>query len=104
MDWFKFRCYQQWIEENIPVDEMMSNCTIWSRVMAVAFPELMHVTGYVRATKETMWAAFRFNYHEYLIDENGDIVDPTAKQFDMLLGKNNWEYLRCEEASIIHDQ
>jgi len=97
---FIMGCYQAWIEENIPYYETAGNCTLWARVMATAFPELMLVGGYVRAKKVPFFSVFAFNYHEYLITEDGDIVDPTAVQFDKLIGEGNWYYDRWEEHLI----
>lgn len=102
---FILKCYQAWIDENIPKDEIFGNCSIWSRVMHQAFPELIIVGGYAirneRKKDDFFYDAspsfLNKNYHEYLITENGDIVDPTAVQFDKLLGCGNWHYERCEE-------
>ena len=103
---FIIKCYQSWIEENIPKDELVGNCTMWARVMNQAFPELILVGGYVVRNKVSgdddffapPYPSFlSCSYHEYLITEDGDIVDPTAIQFDALIGKDNWRYNRCDE-------
>lgn len=75
----------------------MGNCTLWSRVMSQAFPELILVGGYVKGDGSAFFSAFNFNYHEYLITPDGDIVDPTGSQFDYLLGHGRWHYERREE-------
>jgi hypothetical protein len=111
-DWLLQRIYEGWIEEHIPKDEVVGNCTIWARVMREAFPELIHVGGYVRLkVKESdLWGDFwssqdvvaasifanHSHYHEYLRTQSGEIVDPTGKQFG-----SNYEYIECEEHLII---
>lgn len=103
---FVLKCYAAWIDENIPIDEIMGNCTMWARVVHQAFPELILVGCYVHADDpdpDDFFPAcpiFRTSYHEYLITEDGDIVDPTAKQFDLMMGKGKWFYNRCEEHLI----
>ena len=97
---FKLGCYQAWIDTHVPFEETLAECTLWSRVMREAFPELIHVGGYVRAKKTPFFSVFNLNYHEYLITEDGDIVDPTAIQFDKLIGEGNWYYERWEEHLI----
>ncbi len=97
MEWFIHQCYEQWIEENIPKDELVGNCTMWVRVMQQAFPELTMVGGYIKGDGSAFFSFFNFNYHEYLVTEDGAIVDPTKVQFDALLGKGKWCYERWEE-------
>lgn len=104
---FEMKCYQAWISDNIPHGEKTGNCTIWARVMSQAFPELILVGGYVRRKKDASpfgtgmnWSAFNNSYHEYLITEQGEIVDPTAKQFDFFIGPDKWYYDRTEEHLI----
>lgn len=105
---FILKCYAAWIDENVPKDEIVGNCTLWSRVMKQAFPELILVGGYTTKVDPPPGEEepydfslslnfFRCNYHEYLITEDGDIVDPTAAQFDAMIGRGNWRYDRCEE-------
>lgn len=102
-EWLLTRIYQGWIEEHIPKDEIVGNCTIWARVMREAFPELTHVGGYVRRQKsdDPFWACVlnegrRVHYHEYLRAPDGTVVDPTWRQFG-----DGFEYLECEEHLII---
>lgn len=100
---FILKCYQDWIDTSIPKDEIASNCTLWARVMRQAFPELILVGGYVCACDpgSLFISVFAYNYHEYLITENGEIVDPTATQFDTFIGHGEWYYDRYEEHLII---
>lgn len=39
------KAYQDWIDTHVPEDETITTCTIWTRVMREAFPELIHVGG-----------------------------------------------------------
>lgn len=99
------RAYQQWIDLHVLKDEVMGNCTIYSRVMKAVFPELIHVGGYVRLKQmeDDFWGVFdssiifggRSHYHEYLRSPAGDIVDPTGIQFG-----SGVEYVECEEHLI----
>ena len=92
---FIMGCYKGWIEQNVPLYETAGNCTIWVRAMAAAFPELMPVGGYVQGINSMGWFTWP-QYHEYLITEEGEIVDPTRVQYDKLFD-GGWEYLRCNE-------
>ena len=103
---FILKCYAAWIDEHVPKDEIDGNCFLWSRVMAQAFPELILVGSYVKAKKldehdkHDFFPAMPFktlSYHEYLLTDGDDIIDPTAIQFDRMMGKDKWFYVRCEE-------
>jgi len=110
LDDFKLRIYDSWIDEHIPKDEIMGNCTIWARVMRETFPELIHVGGYMMKKKrepvqDPFWddlsADFwnfgsRPHYHEYLRTPEGEVVDPTRIQFP-----TNFEYMECEEHLVM---
>lgn len=85
----ELRAYENWIELNVIDEELFMNCSLWVRVMRQAFPELTIVFGSVRHRYA------RSAYHEYLITEDGEIVDPTRKQFDSMFG-DNWSYNRLE--------
>lgn len=64
--------YQEWIDQNYPDSESARDrCNKAVREMAERFPELTIQAG---------WANGAF--HCWLKDAAGDIVDPTAKQFD----------------------
>lgn len=94
------KAYTDWIRDNIPKDEQMGECTTWTRAMKMVFPELIHVGGY--AYGAMFFGSARAHYHEYLVDPvDGDIIDPTAKQFDMMCGKGDWHYERYEEHLIL---
>ena len=68
--------YSKWIKENIPTaEEACDQCTFYSKAMVMKFPELTLVAGY-----------YQDNYdgntrHWWCTDANGEIIDPTAKQF-----------------------
>lgn len=73
--------YQDYINKNFPTfAETYGKCQEASEAMKLAFPELTIVKGYV-------WAgAWGKRGHWWLVDENGGIVDPTAKQFTSGVG------------------
>ncbi len=93
------RAYDNWIAENVAEGEDVGNCTLWARVMKQAFPELMLVSGFAEGAM--FFGSKLPHYHEYLITQDGDIIDPTASQFDLLFGKGEWEYIRWEECLIV---
>jgi len=89
MDWIKqieLKAYSNWIDQNIAPEEAIGNCALWVRVMRQAFPELKIVVGAVKHE----WC--NSAYHEWLSTNNGEIIDPTRSQFDMLFGRN-WMYV-----------
>lgn len=95
------RAYSNWISTEVPDKEKLGECTTWSRAMNAVFPELIHVGGYVFGAS-FFDSSPRSHYHEYLVDPvDGSIVDPTAKQFDMMFGAGDWEYQRWEEELVI---
>ena len=85
--WMNKRIYQTWIEQNITQENALENCAFWALIMQREFPELTIIKGAIK---------HRFSedcYHEYLRAPDGEIVDPTAIQFDLLFGPENWEYV-----------
>lgn len=69
--------YQDWIDENI-LDTADILCLEWSGLMAQVFPELKLAEGSVLADDDRFW-------HFWCIDPDGEIVDPTACQFDEII-------------------
>lgn len=65
--------YRVWIEEN--VIETFGKCDDVTKAMAAVFPELTRTRGYY------MCVAWGRRDHWWLVDPEGEIVDPTAEQF-----------------------
>ena len=68
--------YQRWIDEYVPTyKEALGNCVGLTEAMAICFPELTRVRG------NYYCASWGERTHWWLVDAEGNIVDPTAKQF-----------------------
>ncbi len=64
--------YEQWIDEHYPTKELCYlQCATATLQMVKAFPELLRVRGFYCGRP-----------HWWLLDTDGGIVDPTAKQFN----------------------
>lgn len=78
--------YSNWIMLNYPTPESAKNqCKEASAKMKEDFPELKRVRGHVYTPVEYQ--------HWWLTTENGDIVDPTKHQFDIII-----EYAERDES------
>jgi hypothetical protein len=65
--------FGRWISENVP--EAYGKCAEVTIAMQATFPELRRVRGHYYCP---VWGE---REHWWLIDAEGEIVDPTAKQF-----------------------
>ncbi len=65
--------YADWIAAN--VKETLGRCAEATLAMSAAFPELTRVRGHYQCW---VWGE---RQHWWLVDPNGEIVDPTANQF-----------------------
>jgi hypothetical protein len=76
--------YKTWINKKFPNEySCINQCKKGSLAMKKVFPELKIQIGYANHI-----------YHCWLIDKEGNIIDPTAKQFD---GKINYNLIACED-------
>lgn len=66
-------CYDEWIRDN--VTEVYGKCSELTEKMLSVFPELSRVRGHYICP---VWGE---QEHWWLLTPNGEIVDPTAKQF-----------------------
>lgn len=78
--------YQQWIDENVPVD-CQQWCLTKADDMAKEFPELRVVGVHY----------FGFGGHAWCVNDADKVVDPTAHQFN---SKFNYEEKRMERADF----
>lgn len=67
--------YQLWIVQN--VTDARGRCVETTRQMARAFPELRRVRGHAHCPIQN-----RAIPHWWLVAPSGDVVDPTAEQFE----------------------
>jgi hypothetical protein len=67
--------YERWIREH--VYECEGNCKYYSYEMATAFPELKVTSGRYFRTEDSPAE------HWWCVTENGEIIDPTASQFEL---------------------
>lgn len=74
------RKYKQWIYEKNKVFHPYGQCENWCDEMRKVFPELKKVRGFYHCLS---WGK---REHWWLIDTNGNIVDPTISQFPTLNG------------------
>ena len=65
--------YKLWIKENVSV--AYGKCSKVTEMMVVEFPELKRVRGYYHCP---IWGK---REHWWLVDTEGEIVDPTVSQF-----------------------
>lgn len=70
--------YGQWIIDKIASSTAgpFNMCSEWTKEMATAFPELKRVRGHAYLSPP-----FGERPHWWLVEENGDIVDPTYLQW-----------------------
>lgn len=77
--------YAKWIQDYVQRNKgiVRGDCARATAAMAAAFPELQRVPGYVKtpATVEHWW----------LETPTGEVVDPTASQFDQVLEYVPWK-------------
>lgn len=66
--------YQGWIANWLATNSPYGQCESATAAMAAAYPELRRVRGHV----DTMWGR---RAHWWLITPDGEIIDPTAGQF-----------------------
>jgi hypothetical protein len=82
------RCaeYATWVEINYPTPESaVGACTGATLRMVAAFPELKRVPGHV------LTASWGRSAHWWCLTPDGQIIDPTAKQFpDELVDYDPW--------------
>lgn len=68
--------YRDWIDLNVPnFKSAYGKCNKLCREMQEVFPELDLVKGWY---KDPIWGD---REHWWLLDDSGEVVDPTAKQF-----------------------
>lgn len=82
--------YREWIAQN--VEETYGKCQEVTEAMAAAFPDLIRVRGHYYCF---LWGE---RAHWWLVDEAGDIVDPTAAQFP---SKGAGEYVPWDESAPV---
>lgn len=79
--------YQRWIDANVPA-RPGGTCRIVSAAMAREFEELSAVEGVVRYLQQCpdreRYAVQRTTSHSWCVTESGQIVDPTAEQFEAI--------------------
>lgn len=69
--------YKDWINRNaIGLVSILGKCQKWSRTMKEAFPELRLTNGEIKIENDK-----NLRHHWWLVDEGGQIVDPTEGQF-----------------------
>lgn len=66
--------YQDWIDENVH-GSVLGRCANVTKTMLEAFPELTRVRG------QFMCLVWGPRNHWWLVDPDGDIIDPTVTQF-----------------------
>jgi hypothetical protein len=79
--------YRDWISKN--VTETYGYCAEVTEQMAKSFPELRRVRGHYYCT---VWGE---RGHWWLVDEEGNVVDPTADQFP---SKGNGVYVEWDDS------
>lgn len=79
--------YKDWMTAN--VTESYGQCLEVTEKMAAAFPELRRVRGHYYCP---IWGE---RAHWWLVEECGEIVDPTAEQFP---SKGTGEYVEWDES------
>lgn len=79
--------YQAWIREH--VGESYGKCADATEAMLTAFPELLRVRGHYYCS------AWGERAHWWLVDTDGNVIDPTASQFP---SKGSGEYVPWDES------
>lgn len=81
------RQYDTWIAEYVAKHSgfVRGKCASATAEMVEAFPELKRVAGFV----EVLWPAAGVvtEQHWWCLDPSGDVVDPTAAQFHVVLSR-----------------
>jgi len=81
--------YNDWIQKHYPDYESSKNkCNIAVAAMTRAFPELTVQVGYANDV-----------YHCWTVDEAGNIIDPTIKQFNGVV-----EYRKIADRFLERDE
>jgi|AMWB02.1.fsa_nt_gi hypothetical protein len=77
--------YVQWISEWLQNNDPHLKCATATLEMVSAFPELTRIRGHV-------WLCGGYERpHWWCIDKNGDVVDPTASQFNGIVMYEPWD-------------
>ena len=73
--------YLDWIEKCLPTaEDAYGDCIYFSQLMASVFPELRLAYG---TFEDLIWGV---RWHQWCVAPNGEIVDPTVKQFPFPCG------------------
>lgn len=84
--------YLDWVEEW--VDDCESLCEEYTYFMQSTFPELTRVFGKLYFSNEIgALSSPLFEYHWWCITADGEIVDPTAQQFEEEYYPTPWKYI-----------
>lgn len=90
--------HQQWIDKHGPAtaQEATSKCKEYTESMKSAFPELTMKAGFYY---DPLWEE---RQHWWLVDEQGEIIDPTVIQFPVqgFVDKANYTPLEQEDRPI----
>ena len=84
--------YREWMAQN-PFGP--GQCREATEAMQAAFPELRRVRGHVY-----LWNTDKQPPHWWLVDTEGEVVDPTAHQFPTLLGYEPHDESRGEPVGM----
>lgn len=76
--------YKEWIETWCSKNRAYGNCEPAVLALLQAFPELKHVRGHV-------WTTWGKRAHNWAITSDGNIVDPTASQFEAIFEYEPWK-------------
>lgn len=76
--------YRKWVEQWLDQNRALGRCQEATTAMVEAFPELTIVPGHVSCD----WGQ---RAHWWLTDPNGNIVDPTVSQFDVVFSYHPWK-------------
>ena len=81
--------YQTWMKQHFPQDMLSQwlNCVEWTKKMSDVFPELQIVKGCIssKTNMDNYSQKYLKQYpHAWLVTPEGEIVDPTVKQFDAI--------------------
>lgn len=83
--------YGAWIERyQAAHPKLLGLCAEATLEMQTAFPELRRVRGHVDINERKPWS------HWWLVTPSGEIVDPTARQFPVILEYQPWDEARSE--------
>ncbi len=77
--------YRKWIDEWLLENDPHSRALKATLQMQKAFPELTRVQGHVDIVYSE-----RAEEHWWLIDSDGEIIDPTASQYSKIVGYYEW--------------